>query len=236
MNNVFDGNSKKVTLIRVLESVFIGLVTTAIIIGIFGLPFWMDVVKGNIEFSGTILLFSIFLFLLLFFMNFGSDCHFLVAKINCDSILVSKDGTSTKVIKIFENDEFFMRKDKIFCHPWALLKIPERGAASLIIHSITENPKIRNVSCFVEVIAKREIATLQQLVDTWGIEKVPDWEIKIQSLLYDFAESFSIQLGKLFNPLDDEQQKEFVKMIHNFFDEKLIPAGLQVKYANFGIV
>jgi hypothetical protein len=244
MDNIcFDGDKRKTMLIRNLESVFRSLAITAIIFGILVLMAWPQIAFNRTEFFCGMEKFALVVSMVLFMALFSailllimcSEDYVLVAKICRGSILVLREGQKTRVMKIFEKDEFFMRKDKIFFKPLEMIDIPVIGTARITVHPITENPKIRNISCCVKVIANREIAVLQQLIDVWGIENTSSWEKKIQSFLYDFAEKFSIQLGKFFNPMNNEQQEEFERMVHDFFDGKILSAGLVIKSASFDI-
>jgi len=70
----------------------------------------------------------------------------------------------------------------------------------------------------------------QQLGTNWN-----NWTTVVESLLYDFHDEHSSDLGKLSNPLRPEQNQKFCQLVGDFFNPRLAPYGLVVTTANLSV-
>ena len=97
---------------------------------------------------------------------------------------------------------------------------------------ITANPKVRDVIYQVVVAPIVTIEGVQQLVD----QKLMDKQARdafVRSLLYDFNNDHSTQIGELYNPCRAEQQDAFYQLVRGFLEPHLSPTGLKIVDASF---
>jgi len=95
---------------------------------------------------------------------------------------------------------------------------------------ISQNPKIRNLTYFVEVEDMGSPTAYFQYQKTIGQKSVDKW---LKYYLYEFNEKYSREVAKFYNPFDFHQQMAFEKLIKDFLQFHLKDSGLRFKRAHF---
>ena len=159
-----------------------------------------------------------------------------------------------KIEEVLDEDIGLFKTHPVFGSGYRLLSISDIENISFTVHAVTSNPKVRHVTCSLELeIRGRDIETLQAVFDFLGTNEMfklgrPGrydydvyreneivWETSVMSLLYDFCNFHSRELSELFNPLKKEQRIRFEEMVHLFFDPLLSQSGIQVRNCWFSI-
>jgi len=172
-------------------------------------------------------LFELIFWALIFFI----PPKILVRYVASGKTLFSADGVSLFQPQIrSENPRF--RWDQVWKNLVILANPGTSCHFSMGVTPITPNPKARNIVTNLHIKLKDGLENLQllraKLGDDWY-----HWHTTVQSLLYDFHENHSIQLGALFNPLRPEQQATFRQLVDDFFGHRLAEMGLEVDEASF---
>jgi hypothetical protein len=106
---------------------------------------------------------------------------------------------------------------------------------------ITPNPKVRNVGYEVSLAFGETPESAQSFYSRYGwvtSEQFGDGmpaqaKLDVQYQLYEFDEFHSIEVSRLWNPLEPTQQQEFESLVRNFLEPVMAPLGLRVDSAKF---
>ncbi|MEA1926555.1 MAG: hypothetical protein U9M90_04965 [Patescibacteria group bacterium] len=148
-----------------------------------------------------------------------------VREIKRDHFLI-KDG---KVERILESPNVFWRWE---FYSYKIRQFPRISRISMNAFPIAENPKVKQIKYDIYVEMEKEIAAAQAFIDSKLGERD---ENLVTSILYDFNEECSKELGRLFNPLNKEQQEQFFDLISGFLNPRLAKVGLNVASATFSL-
>lgn len=152
------------------------------------------------------------------------------------SLLVSPGSSMMDpVISVFETPVYLSRWDGRLHEPFKIVDVSQLATqVDLVAHPITDNPKVRNLSCQVEIILP-PLGDRSQWNAMWVELQGKDPATYAKRLLYDFAEKRSRELSRFYNPLDDVQQQEFRFMVEDDLTHPLLQAGLGFKTARFDL-
>jgi len=100
------------------------------------------------------------------------------------------------------------------------------------LHPVTENPKVRDLTynVMVKTADNPEGAVLYQRT-TKG-EPPQQW---VKRQLYEFNEQYSKKLAVFYNPLYDQQQREFDQLVREFLEPRCRAVGLRYDHAAFAL-
>jgi hypothetical protein len=230
MNNV-DGDSLKVTVARIVDSLTISATIPGIIWVCSWIASWASALYGS-GFLNSLLIFLnpinwlcfIFGTFILFVLNINSDFHCIIKRIDENKFLVKREKEKIKVLKIFKKNEFFFNDDPILNPPWEIWDFC--GLAEVVVC------RDERIYCGITIELSKNVHRVQQLFDSWG-ETAFEWTIEIEKLMYDFVHEYSDQLKLLFNPLDEKQQGDYIQMLRGFFESKLESTGLVIQGGRF---
>lgn len=127
---------------------------------------------------------------------------------------------------------------------WAacLIRYSKRWTeVSLSAHPITENPKVRALRIKVTIWTRGEPEDILALERTIGVlpfdfqsdASFCPLEEPLKSLLYEFIEKHSKDLGRFYNPCSKEQQEGFQKLALDYLREHLQKMGIGSMLAKF---
>lgn len=88
---------------------------------------------------------------------------------------------------------------------------------------ITENPKVRNLRYMISVVHNetvRHVRDLPKFLESYSMKGWGSAEKVVQYLCFEFNEQQSKEAAKFYNPLDENQQKGFEKLLRAFFVER----------------
>ena len=186
----------------------------------------LAVIVGLISLAVTMVLF------LGYIIEIGQPGDYIFGElIKAGKIVAYKDVETGGIFKILEHDEFHWSCD--YPYDGCELYDPLYAYVTHVrVSPITGNPKVREIICSVKIEPPTDIAGLNQLKSVLG-NNFPYSEALVASLLYDFCEEHSRQLGELFNPFRPEQQEKFKEMIKPWLAPKLEPLALRLADASF---
>lgn len=171
-----------------------------------------------------------------------------LTEVEAGTIILDKENR--KVVEVQNEDVILTRSHPIFNERYQSLTINERQCVSVTVHPMTGNPKVRNITCkLILKVKEMSCENLQVLFDflhlheMWRVGRDYGskylgktevvWEDPVQSMLYDFCNAHSRELSELFNPMRKEQQEQFQKLVHVYFDPLLANSGLEIKSCSF---
>jgi len=100
-------------------------------------------------------------------------------------------------------------------------------------HSITENPKVRNIEYSISVEkygSAEKLIKFKKDMRRLGLETSKEW---LEYWLYEFNEAKSKELAKFYNPIS--QQKDFRKLAEEFLKPHFENAGVSLTDIRFDI-
>ena len=152
---------------------------------------------------------------------------FTVVRISPDEAFL-KDG---RIIHYLTKDATFWR--------WNLkgkkvVRYVSYSSINMKVSPITENPKVREIFYQVKVEVIKSLRGFQDYYNTF--EKTGETKMRfLKRILLNFNEAHSRELGRLFNYLEEEQQKRFSKMVETYLSPYLKGTGLRLKSATFSL-
>jgi len=152
------------------------------------------------------------------------------------------DGT---MVVTFEDDKIQYHKFGLFIWEWS------SGYANLPLYTsrvfshvtpITKNPKSRKIFYRLDVkvsSAKTYFSKTyrRSLITVHPMTASLDDDIRntVEYHLYDFNDQFSSKLAEFYNPLREEQQEEFRRLVIKWVNERLKEDGLEAVDGSFSI-
>lgn len=144
--------------------------------------------------------------------------------------MVICEKTSGAILHKIDQKEFYWRwHTREVIARW----MPRYSLSTMTAHPITENPKVREIHYTINVGPGNDLASLERLRQSglWN----RSWETLVRRHLFDFNEQRSRELAVFSNPLRDEQQDGFEKLVHRYLATHLAPLGLEVRQARFDL-
>lgn len=171
-----------------------------------------------------------------------------LAKVRAGTIVLDKE--TRKVVEVQVEDVVLLKNHPIFGERYQFLVLDDKQGFSTTVHPVTENPKVRDITCrLVLKIKERSCQNLQALFDFLHLHKMWKvgrdsgfthlgetevvWETPAVSMLYDFCNAHSRELSDLFNPLRKDQVERFESMVHDYFDPLLAHSGVEIESCEF---
>jgi hypothetical protein len=185
--------------------------------------------------------------LLIFGTNFWSQTsHIFVIRLNAGTIIY--DEVAGSIRELLDKDTFFRDKNPVFNKDnYRIISVASNNYdQTLTVHPVTANPKVRDITCSLSLgLIEETITGFGQVIKFIGLTKIGsdwysnrqrfNWDVFTKSLLYDFAEACSKELAELYNPLNEEQQERFKKLIQGFVKPRLVGSGLKIDSCSFSI-
>lgn len=166
-------------------------------------------------------------------------------RVHKDMAFVSKDRAVTA--GLVPKGYNYFRWDNRF-DDYDLLPLAESLTASMSLHPITINPKVRDLRYEVAIEcggSPEDLLLCQQAIQPFpkqlyegGVNEhhrftqLKPW---LEYQLYEFNEQHSVEAAKFYNPLDQNQQEQFQKLLEGFLGPRLQSAGARFISANFSL-
>jgi len=157
-------------------------------------------------------------------------------EVKAGSLLVDTSrALDSQVVTIYRENQHIFDGDGRLCEPYRIVETDSmQTTAGIIVHPITDNPKVRDLRCQVEIALPPlddRSDWNSMLVELNGDEPAT----YAKRLMYEFAEKRSRELSQFYNPLDDGQQQKFRFMVEDDLTHPLLQAGLGFKTARFDL-
>jgi hypothetical protein len=153
-----------------------------------------------------------------------------VKKIEPKSLILAQNGA---VKMIYSERGWLWKWDQILRGAKIASYASKEVKVTLNFLPITLNPKVRQLKYEVKLETIDTPACYLLYRDALGRKGGEAW-LKFQ--LYEFNEKSSAEIAKLYNPLDDVQQQEFIKLLRSFLGPKLKDSGMSFRGARFDIL
>ncbi len=181
-----------------------------------------------------------------FCLNFWSEhAHIFVTRLENGIIIYDKAKGNLRVIRVLDRVIFVRDNHPFLSDLFKLFVMYERHGGEVTVHPVTANPKVRDITCYLCLkVEAMTVENLNRVIRFVGFDHLgfayswsesADLSDVARSLLYDFAEAYSRDLGTLFNPLNEDQQARFKEWLTAFVNPKLAGSGLVVDSCSFSI-
>ena len=173
-----------------------------------------------------------------------------LAEIRAGTIIL--DDETKKVVEVRNEDVVLIKNHPYFGVRYQFLCISNEQSIQVSVHPLTENPKVRDITCVLDLkIEANSCSGLQTLFDylrlndVWEVRVYEEfrslvkgeivWDTPAKSMLHDFCNAHSRSLSELFNPFRKEQQEEFKRLVHTYFDPLLAQSGIKIESCQFRV-
>lgn len=132
---------------------------------------------------------------------------------------------------------------------YEVFNVPNLASASSHERVVTENPKVRDLAYYVALECVDPVAFLkadEQRRDPPGSNSRGEAQTATSARVaqmreiaefhcFEFNNAYSRRIAEFYNPLDQQQQEKFSKLVCDWLNERLAKDGLAAKIASFQI-